>query len=795
MWALAEIVKAEAGILETDTPAAAAGKLAKSVAAIVEEDADWVARHLRPLVGLGADSSDAPRTEAFAAWRRYLEAIAGHGPLVLVFEDIHWADANLLDFIDHLIDWATAVPLLVVCTARPELLDGRPTWGGGKRNATTLSLTPLSDSDTAQLVAALLERNLLVAEAQDELVTRAGGNPLYAEQFVRMLGERDARDLPETVHGVIASRLDALSAEEKAVLQDAAVLGKVFWLGAVAGIGERDRGRTEEQLHGLERKEFVRRALRSSVGDDAEYAFAHVLVRDVAYRQIPRAARAEKHRAAAEWIESLGRPEESAEMLAHHYSSALEFAVAAGRADATLLDRTRRALREAGDRAAALSAFAAAAAFFGRALEHWPREDPARAQLLFAHAEALHESGDERREQALEEARDALLAAGDREAAAEAEALLAAVSWLRGRGAECAAHLDRALELAAASGVTPARARVLAEAARYRMLAADYEAARPLAREACNMAQELGLTAVQGHALVTLGVARAMDGDDSGRDDIEAGLALALEHNLPTVAGRAYNNLSVLEHDVAATLELVTASEAVYLRLGDAQLARYARANRTGCLLQVGHWDEALELADEFLAECDAGNPHYQEPDIRTVRALIRYGRDDPAGALSDAQVAVELARDARDPQIVCPVLSFAAQLSVYLGLREDALAFADEALASMQGHWAEGLTLVARSLGLENRLRHLFVPGRPWENVSIAMLEHRWADAAAIAESIHNPTWGAEIRLTAAETLVEEGRRDEAVQLLDPAVTFFRSVGATRFMERAESLLATPTL
>jgi len=167
-WALSEIVKAQAGILETDPPAETAQKLTQSVQSLVDEDAEWVERHLRSLVGLGEDQEPhgGHRAEAFAAWRRYFESLAETGPLVLVFEDLHWADEGLLDFVDHLVEWASGVPILVVGTARPELLSNRGGWGGGKPNAATLSLSPLSDDQTARLLAALFERSVLPAETQ-----------------------------------------------------------------------------------------------------------------------------------------------------------------------------------------------------------------------------------------------------------------------------------------------------------------------------------------------------------------------------------------------------------------------------------------------------------------------------------------------------------------------------------------------------------------------------------------------------------------------------------------------------
>src|SRR5207247_7558992 len=197
--------------------------------------------------GIGAEETALThdsRPDAFAAWRRFFEALAERGPLVLVFEDLHWADDQFLDFVDHLVDWAADVTLLVVGTARPELLERRPGWGGGKANATTLSLRPLSDDETALLLAASLGTPVLDAATQTALLERAGGNPLYAEQYARLLTEHpDSTDVsvPETIHGIIAARLDGLAAEEKSLLHNAAVHGKVFWAGAVAAMAGQER--------------------------------------------------------------------------------------------------------------------------------------------------------------------------------------------------------------------------------------------------------------------------------------------------------------------------------------------------------------------------------------------------------------------------------------------------------------------------------------------------------------------------------------------------------------------------
>jgi class 3 adenylate cyclase len=359
-WAVGEIVKSHAQIFESDAADRAERKLLRAVTAAVpdENEVEWIARHLRPLVGVGAEESGFGRdaqADAFAAWRRFFEALADQAPLVLVFEDLHWADDRLLDFVDHLVEWSAGVPLLMVCTARPELLERRPDWGGGQLNATTLALRPLSNEDTARLLASSLDRPLLNGGTQAAVLERAGGNPLYAEQYARMLAEQERPgelSVPETVQAVIAARLDRLSIEDKELLRDAAVHGKVFWSGAVAAMGNRDRGAVEERLHGLERKEFVRRQRRSAVGGETEYAFRHILVRDVAYRQIPRRVRAEKHRLAAEWLDSLvADRDDHVELLADHYGRALELARAAGHDEGLFAERARLAFRDAGERA------------------------------------------------------------------------------------------------------------------------------------------------------------------------------------------------------------------------------------------------------------------------------------------------------------------------------------------------------------------------------------------------------------------------------------------------------------
>ncbi len=372
-WALGQIVKAQAEILESDPPAKVERKLAAAVRRVIDDPAEahGITTHLGLLVGLGGDEATAGdrRSATFTAWRHFLEALADERPLVLVFEDLHWADAGLLDFVDELLDRVRGVPLLVLATTRPELLERRPDWAGGKPSAFTISLPPLSEPATRRLVATMLERQVLTSEDQGALLPRIGGNPLYAEQFCRMLTERGRLEaLPETLHGIIAARLDGLAMAEKRLLQDAAVLGRVFWLGALEAVGRVSRTEAEALLSALARRGFVQRARRSSVAGDIEYAFVHQLLRDVAYSEITHTDRAERHRWAAEWIDSLGRPEEHAELVAHHYVVALDYTRAAGEDDATLAQQAMQALHRAGLRAIRLSANERAVEHFAGAI-------------------------------------------------------------------------------------------------------------------------------------------------------------------------------------------------------------------------------------------------------------------------------------------------------------------------------------------------------------------------------------------------------------------------------------------
>jgi class 3 adenylate cyclase/tetratricopeptide (TPR) repeat protein len=809
-WALGEMVKAQAGILESDSRDQAGEKLRTSVGGLVEgDDADWVTRHLQPLVGIESEEvlRGDHRAEAFAAWRRYLEAIAEERPLVLVFEDLHWADEGLLDFVDHLVDWAGGFPILVVCTARPELLTRRAGWGGGKPNAVTASLSPLDDEQTALLLAALLERAVLPAETQAALLHRAGGNPLYAEEFVRMVADRGLDGnadwpLPESVQGIVAARLDALPEDEKTLLQDAAVIGKVFWLGAASGTA-RDRSTAEECLHRLERKEFIRRERRSSVSGETEYAFRHLLVRDVAYGQIPRAQRAEKHGLTAEWLEGLGRPEDHAELLAHHYSSALELARSAGADIASLSERARIALREAGDRALALGAFPTASAFYSGAVELWPPDDPDRPMLLFMYGQTIYRSMGTEAFEVLTEARDGLLAAGHRGTAAEAEVLIGDTFWLQGRRDRAFEHVRAAEALVVEEPTTYSKAFVVASVSRYAMLAGERDDAIRLGREALDMADELGLDNLRAHALNNIGAARIALGDRGGLDDSEQSLAIAVAANSPESV-RSYGNLASQLMDLGEVQRAFAINEEglrAAERFGVVDFIWWQAAELAWQPYFEGRWDEALRRVDELIADFEPDH-FWMETSLRWLRGRMRLARADPQGALADAERAIELARDAKDPQVLWPALAFAgrALFSVDPG-RADSLVtdlFSEwyaKGLAS-GGSESEWLFDFAVVLGLLGRqAEFLEAVGQsapsPWRDAAAAYVSGDFSGAAKQYAALGVLPYEAYARLRAAEALIGEGRRAEGDAELERSLAFWRSVGATAYVREGEALMA----
>ena len=801
-WGLAEIVKAQAGVLESDGAEDAMAKVSAAVRDLVtdETEAPWVERHLQSLTGVqhARSAGQASLDESFAAWRRFLEALAEAQPVVLVFEDLHWADDALLDFVDSLPDRVTGVPLLVVCSARPELLERRPDWGGGKRNATTVSLAPLSNEDTARLLAELLGTPVLPAEQQTVLLQRAGGNPLFAEEYARMLadGSDPGHAAPETLHGVVAARIDALPNEEKRLLQLAAVLGKVFWTDALSSLSGESPWQLEERLHALERREFVRREHRSAVAGSKQYVFVHALVRDGAYGQMSRAARADVHERAADWIETLpaDRSDDRTEILAHHLLEAIAYSRAAGVDASELVPRAAKALRESGDRAWSIGALKAAVGFYTRLRELDPSvdDDP---YFLLAIGLALAtgdftEAGAEELERAA-----AALESSDPAAAAQATITRGEFVWQGGDQDGAFVYFDRGRALVEGAPLSREKQYVIAQTARFLALAGRYDEAGELAEESVRMAEELADDELLGDALNNRGIVRGALGDPRWLADAERSVELALRTNSFRVT-RAYINLGSNLIDTAGDLvrgEAVTREGlAIGQKMGLPQTAlRWFVGNLADATYMSGQWEEALELAEQEIAS----DQHYQQQLAFQVRALIRLARGDFAGASADAETSLRGARAIRDPQVLQPALVTSSDVAYRKGDSASAKRLLDElgTLERAIGSWIVRAALIAHELG---RTLVFVAPDAPaaltpWREAALAIAQEELTRAADILESTGARALEAAVRLRAAEKAVAAGGRADAEPQFASALAFYREVGASAYVRRAEALLA----
>jgi len=685
-WALGEIVKAHAGILESDASEVASAKLE----AVLPEGAEraWFRQRLLPLLGIEATST-AEREELFTAWRRFLELIAEDDPTVLVFEDLHWADEAMLAFLEHLADRAEGVPLLVIGTARTELFERHPGYAAGLRNANTINLSPLSPEETARLVSALLQTTVLPAELQQPILDRAGGNPLYVEEFVRLLKDKNLLvrkgsswelkegaevPFPHSVQALIAARLDTLAPDAKSMLADAAVVGKVFWAGAVAAMGGRDLQVVTSSLRELSRKELVRPARRSSIEGEAEHAFWHILTRDVAYAQLPRASRAARHVDAAVWIESKApeRVEDLADVLAYHYSTALELARAAGQSEqaAELEAPALRFLTLAGERALGLDT-TAALGNFERALALTPPGHPERPGALTRFGEAAFQAGRSLEATgALEEAIASFHACGDLAAATRAMATLANVLFRLGDPRSWTVPAE-ALALLEPLPPGPELVGALTERARAETLQGRSEAGVRYAERALALAEELGLGR-SARALGYRGLARSQLGDSGGIEDMREATALATQAGQGREATLLHTNLGaqlLMFEGPEAALEVMRAGIAFAQPRGLAEMVNFTAALTLDLLADSGELDEALEVAAEI-----AGRPENEDvlalATVRAAQARILVLRGQAAQVTGSLDWLESTSRETGDAEFA--VLGLGSSALARAGLGED---------------------------------------------------------------------------------------------------------------------------
>jgi class 3 adenylate cyclase/tetratricopeptide (TPR) repeat protein len=615
-WALGEMVRGRCGLVEDDDEATTRRKVAAALEEHVLDVAErrWIEPALLALLGF---ETNVASEQLFGAWRTFFERLAATGPVVMVFEDFHFADPGLIDFVDHLLEWSRAVPIYVVTLARPELLDKRQDWGAGKRNFTSLYLEPLSEEAMRQLLAGLVPG--LPEGAIRAIVARADGIPLYAVETVRMLLSQDRLALdgdvyrpvgdlttlavPETLTALIASRLDGLDPADRQLVSDAAVLGQSFTIAGLAAVAGNGQAELEPRLRALVRRELLTLADPRSP-EKGQYAFVQALIREVAYNTLSRRDRKTRHLAAARFFESLGT-DEVAGALAGHYLAAHSSAAEGPEAEA-LAAQARIALRAAADRAVALESPAQASVFLRQALT--VTTEPAEeaevlervgdiASVTGRHAEA---------EESLTRAADLYRRLGDRSGAARATAGLARALVTGHRSGDAVALLEPAVAEFADLAGDPALVALQSQLARAYSFTGDRERAVEMADRALEVAEHADLIPLLADTLVTKGTALSTLGRvREGIGVIDTGARLARSAGLVSTYLRGVNNLNVMAIDIdpAEAVRAVTEGLELARRMGlGFWVIGFANSAALGAF-RLGDWERAMALSTDALRE------------------------------------------------------------------------------------------------------------------------------------------------------------------------------------------------
>jgi hypothetical protein len=823
-WALADMVRMRCRIAEEDDQDTARAKLRSALEEHLPDEGEraFVEPRLAQLLGL-ADAESPDRQDLFAAWRLFFERLAEVYPTVLAFEDMQWADASLLDFVEHLLDWSRNHPLYVITLARPELLERRPTWGAGQRNFTSIYLDPLSEQAMGELLDGLVPG--LPAEARHQILARAEGVPLYAVETVRMLLDRGdlvqdgpvyrpareigSLDVPETLHALIAARLDGLSPEERRLLQDAAVLGKTFTARGIVALGGLAEPEVEPLLNGLVRKEVLSLQTDPRSPEHGQYGFLQDLVRHVAYETLSRRERRARHLAAAAHLEhSLGE-DEVAEVIAAHYVAAYEASPdskGAGEIRAQACD----ALTRAGERATALAASAEAHRYFLRAAE-LADEPRLQAALLDRAGQAALRANDPRAARELLERAHALFGDADTQGAALVSARLAELDWLEGHASQAVARLETAVEALAGARPDADVAAVAGQLGRFLVLSGHGDRGLPYIEQALEIAERFDVPEVLSQALNTKGSFAAGSGRvNEGRILLEGALAIALEHDLHAAALRAYNNLAWLLEMQDRPSDVTNICERAVehaRRIGDRGLELSFRAGDLYTLYLLGEWDDALDRAAETVDAVFA----YQTQLLLLDVVDIHIAR----GALVEARSWWErIAAIAEDPQTIVIVSTSEAALLRAEAADRAALTRADDAFASRDQVGVSSLLakratseLLECALAAGDRAKAEEVlavldalqPGEltPLYRGLRARFRGRLAKGAAAAahfreaeevyEGLGTPFLLAVTQLEHAESLQADGPSDEAEALRAAARAVFERLGATPWLERAD--------
>jgi class 3 adenylate cyclase/tetratricopeptide (TPR) repeat protein len=640
-WPLASMIKASAGITDDDPASESFEKLRRSC------ESEAVADLLAIALGvLGAAEGERTTDELTWAVLRWAEQLADLQPLVLVFEDVHWAEDPLLDVVEHLARSLRNVPVLIVAVARPDLLDTRPSWGGGIRRASAIELAPLDDRECEELADALLAGSDVPPAQRALVLERAEGNPLFVEEIARMFREGEGPDrLPDSVQALIAARIDRLGPDEKRILQTAALIGRIFWLGALARLmPDLD---VESLVELLIDREFVVREERSGISGDRAFRFKHVLIRDVAYSGISKALRAQEHEAFAQWIGEHAR-DELVGIRAHHLDQAARLlAELDGSVPQELTHSAAAALEETGHRALRRGAFVAARRTLLRAIELEPSPDRrylaaraawrlsdvptvrAEAEDVLADARAaglpgieggalilladlaLHEDGNADRAHELADEALAIFPADELTGLYDANALITTIFWWRGDATGATRHGEAMLELAHKAGRPDLESLALTQLASVSGVQGDTARTLELLERAQALAGSSGSREAMGFAL-------AVRGRHCGPGDSEQAERLLLEA------------LEIFRETGAAGRYGWTLSNlgGLYVERGELASAEKAFQEAVGGLRRT-HEQGYLVEAERQLAEVLLRQGKIDEAERIVTAAQRRVGRDD----------------------------------------------------------------------------------------------------------------------------------------------------------------------
>jgi class 3 adenylate cyclase len=654
LWALAEMVRHRAGILESDDDETTLRQLRQAVADHVPEpsEQEWIGARLAGLLGVG-DNAGQEREDLFSAARAFFERLSLKGTVVLVFEDLQWADPSLLEFIEELPDWSQNHPILVVTMTRPDLLERRPDWGSGRRGFTSLYVGPLTDDEMGELIGGTIEGIPPALTAR--IVEAAGGVPLFAVEMIRMLlsdgrlvtgpdGEMadniDELEIPTSVQAVISARLDRLPPEDRELARDAAVLGYSFTSEGLAALGDENIDKLERRLANLVRREILELVRDPLSPERGQYRWVQSLLREVAYGRIGRADRQALHLRAARYFRDLDEPE-LAPVAAAHFVAA-----GSGAPDAALQEEMVGTLRRAIERAQAVHGHEQVLGLVETALDVVPAA--ARVELHETAAEAAVRVQDntiaDRHVEAL-----AAIAAADPTHGHRAMALRGFVANETRRSELARQALEDHLASYPDLGDDPDLARIAVYLARARALRGDFLGAAELAHTALGTVEQLGMIEETADALVTMGTGLVTTRVNQGMALLRGALELCRRHGLGGTTFRALINIGFGSPDPEEAFEATRQALEEARRVGDKSHALFALGNLVdGCLVDI-----QLEAVAELLGDPVTSNPPVtDEVMLLGEESRLLLFRGDREGADSRLDRARELAEEVGDPQV-----------------------------------------------------------------------------------------------------------------------------------------------